>query len=173
MKINYIGNDIAVTDAIKSYVEKRLEKIEKFFSKEIEVDVNFRVQGDMRGVQIAIITGKKRFRAITEHVDLYAAIDKTVDVLNGQITKEKEKNETFERGKPEIKDDFEEELEITNEIIKRVEFDVKPLTPEDAKLILGDSRDVFMVFVNSNTGKTNVLFKLKDGKNYGLIEPEL
>ena len=30
----------------------------------------------------------------------------------------------------------------------------------------------FLTFINVDTGKVNVIFKLKDGKNYGLVEPE-
>ena len=30
----------------------------------------------------------------------------------------------------------------------------------------------FITFINVETGKVNVIHKLKDGKNYGLIEPE-
>ena len=50
---------------------------------------------------------------------------------------------------------------------------IKPLTPEDAKLELkGKPRNSFLVFINIETGKVNVIYKLKDGKNYGLVEPE-
>lgn len=175
MKINYIGNDIKPTEAIMAYVEKKLEKLEKFFEKEMEVDVNFRVQGDMQGVHITVIVGKNRFRAITEDIELYEAIDKTVDVLAGQITKSKGIKEA--RRREDIVENFEEELNEDdytpeNEIIKFVNFDPKPMDPEDAKLMLKDSTDVFLTFINARTEKTNVIFKLKDGKNFGLIEPE-
>lgn len=173
MKINYIGNDIKPTDAIKAYVEKRVEKLEKYFDQEIEIDVNFRVQGDVQGVHMTVIAGKNRYRAITEDTELYEAVDKTVDVLVGQITKSKGIKEARRREKvQEVQENFEEEFAPENEIIKFVNFDAKPLDPEDAKMILKDSTDVFLTFINARTEKTNVIFKLKDGKNFGLIEPE-
>lgn len=175
MKINYLGNDIKPTDAIKAYVEKRVEKLEKFFEKDIELDVNFRVQGDTQGVSMTVISGKDRFRAITEDNELYEAIDRTVDVLAGQITKAKGIKESKRREKAEdVNADLDEDFDFDpeDEIIKFANFDAKPLDPEDAKLLLKDSTDVFLVFVNSRTEKTNVIFKLKDGKNFGLIEPE-
>ena len=47
------------------------------------------------------------------------------------------------------------------------------MTPEDAKLKLQERpTQMFLTFVNVETGKVNVIHKLKDGKNYGLIEPE-
>lgn len=175
MKINYLGNDIKPTEAIMQYVEKRLEKINKYFEKEIEVDVNFRVQGIMQGVQITVIVGKEKYRAITEDLELYEAVDKTVDILVMQITKRKEKREAKRREEVEIEEAEEveniEEHIPENEIIKFATFDPKPIDPEDAKLILKDSTDIFLTFVNAKTEKTNVIFKLKDGKNFGLIEP--
>ena len=47
------------------------------------------------------------------------------------------------------------------------------MTPEDAKLKLQEKMNQqFLTFVNVETGKVNVIHKLKDGKNFGLIEPE-
>ena len=45
--------------------------------------------------------------------------------------------------------------------------------PEDAKLEL-QARPThnFLAFINVETNKVNVIYKLKDGKNYGLVEPE-
>ena len=67
----------------------------------------------------------------------------------------------------------EKEEEIENEIVKTLFYDVKPVSPEDAKLILQEEpQNKFLAFVNVETGKVNVMYKLKDGKNFGLVEPE-
>ena len=47
------------------------------------------------------------------------------------------------------------------------------MAPEDAKLVLQDKpRDNFLPFINIDTGKVNVIYRLKDGRNFGLVEPE-
>ena len=46
------------------------------------------------------------------------------------------------------------------------------MAPEDAKLKLQENRDLIFTFINIETNKVNVIFRLKDGKNYGLVEPE-
>jgi len=52
-------------------------------------------------------------------------------------------------------------------------YSVKPMSPEDAILKLQEKPSYeFLTFVNVDTGKVNVMFKLKDGKNYGIVEPE-
>ena len=67
-----------------------------------------------------------------------------------------------------------EEVVIENEIIKTIYYDIKPMTPEDAKLKLQEKpQDRFITFINQETNKVNVLFKLKDSKNFGLLEPEV
>ena len=65
------------------------------------------------------------------------------------------------------------EVAIEDEIIKTMYYDLKPMHPEDAKLKLQEKpANQFLVYVDIDTQKVNVLFKLKDGKNYGLVEPE-
>ena len=67
----------------------------------------------------------------------------------------------------------EEEHEIEDEIVKTMYYSIKPMGAEDAKLLLSDQpQNRFLTFVNIETGKVNVIYKLKDNKNYGLIEPE-
>ena len=63
--------------------------------------------------------------------------------------------------------------ELTNEIIKTSYYEIKPMLPEDAVLKLQEKpTHNFLTFINVETGKVNVIHKLKDGKNYGLVEPE-
>ena len=63
--------------------------------------------------------------------------------------------------------------EISNEIIKTSYYEIKPITPEDAVLKLQEKpTHNFLTFINVDTGKVNVVHKLKDGMNYGLVEPE-
>ena len=63
--------------------------------------------------------------------------------------------------------------EVENEIIKTSYYEIKPMLPEDAVLKLQEKpTHNFLAFINVETGKVNVVHKLKDGKNYGLVEPE-
>ncbi len=66
------------------------------------------------------------------------------------------------------------EVEPENEIIKTVYYNLKPITPEDAMLKLQERpTDKFVTFINSETNKVNVLFRLKDSKNFGIVEPDV
>lgn len=118
---------------------------------------------------------RRKYRAVTEDKDLYASIDKDIDILEGQIRKMKTKKEKMMREGSlktmEVSDD--KIAEISNEIIKTSYYEIKPITPEDAVLELKEKpTHNFLTFINVETGKVNVIHKLKDGKNYGLVEPE-
>jgi hypothetical protein len=67
----------------------------------------------------------------------------------------------------------EEEKQIEDEVIKNLYYDIRPISIEDAKIKLNERKNnIFLTFVNVDTGKVNVIFKLKDSNNYGIVEPE-
>ncbi|MCL2383634.1 MAG: ribosome-associated translation inhibitor RaiA [Oscillospiraceae bacterium] len=173
--IKITGKDLKATDAIKEYVEKKIERLEKYFGEDFDVAVVIRAE---KGEQIAEITVKAKeniYRAVTAHRDMYASIDKDIDILEGQIRKVKTKKDKANK-EDSIKTMMtpnETAVEVENEIIKTLYYDLKPITPEDALLKLQENPVAkFLTFINQDTNKVNVVYKLKDSKNYGLVEPE-
>ncbi len=173
MKINVLGKEIEVTEAINSYVEKKLGRIDKYF-EDATADVTLKVQKNEQIAEIYVTAKGEKYRAVTEDKDLYAAIDKDIDILEGQIRKTKTKKEKMMRDSTLKVLEVEKEVpEIKDEIVKTSYYEIKPITPEDAMLELqGKPTHTFLAFINVETGKVNVIHKLKDGKNYGLVEPE-
>ena len=174
MNITISGKDLKATEAIKDYAEKKMERLTKYFGEEFDVNLTIKTE---KTEQIADISVKARtdiYRAVTAHKDLYASIDKDIDILEGQVRKMKTRKEKANK-EDTIKNLTLDtsEPEIENEIIKTVYYELKPMTPEDAMLKLEEKPgDRFITFVNSETSKVNVLFKMKDNKNFGLVEPE-
>lgn len=174
MKIKIVGKELKVTEAMNDYVEKKLERIQKYFN-ELEAEVTLRTEKNEQIAEIAINAKGERYRAVTEDKDLYASIDKDIDILEGQIRKNKAKKEKMMRDASlkTMAVEGEKQAEIINEIIKTSYYEIKPITPEDAKLKLQEKPSHnFLVFINVETGKVNAIHRLKDGKNYGLVEPE-
>lgn len=174
MNITISGKDLKATEAIKDYAEKKMERLVKYFGEDFDVNLTIRTQREEQIAEISVKAKTDTYRAVTAHKDLYASIDKDVDILEGQIRKSKTRKEKANR------EDSIKNLTLNvkvaeeeNEIIKTVYYDLKPMTPEDAILKLQEKpADRFITFVNSETNKVNVLFKMKDNKNYGLVEPE-
>ena len=93
MNITITGKDLKATDAIKEYIEKKAERLVKYFGDEFEVNATIKTEGSEQVAQIDVKMGTDRFRAVTAHRDLYASIDKDIDILEGQIRKMKTKKD--------------------------------------------------------------------------------
>ena len=174
MQIKITGKELKVTEAINDYVERKMDRIAKYFDN-AEADVTIRVEKNVQIAEIKVSANGEMFRAVTEDKDLYASIDKDVDILEGQIRKMKTKKDKQNMTESiRLKEENRsEENEITDEIVKTIYYTIKPMGPEDAKLLLEDQpQNKFLTFVNIETGKVNVIYRLKDNKNYGLVEPE-
>lgn len=174
MIIKITGKELKITEAINDYVERKLDRIDKYF-EDAEAEVTLKTEKNEQIAEIYVIAGGSKYRAVTEDKDMYASIDKDIDILEGQIRKSKTKKEKMMKDASiknmEVETDFVKE--IKDEIIKTSYYDIKPMLPEDAVLKLQEKpTHNFLPFINVETGKVNVVHKLKDGKNYGLVEPE-
>ena len=177
MKIKITGKELKATEAIKDYLEKKSVRLQKYSEEEIDVQATIKTEGINQVAEISAVINGDIYRAVTENKDLYASIDKDIDILEGQIRKTKAKREK-QTMSGSIKDIAEisfgaDDHKVENEILKTTYYDVKPMSSEDAKLVLAEKKDSFLVFTNIDTEKVNVIFKLKDGKNFGLVEPEV
>lgn len=180
MNITITGKELKATDAIKDYVAKKLTRIEKYFGEEANIDVTVTIKKENVTSEIAemyVSVKGASYKAVTEDKDLYASIDKDIDILEGQIRKTKAKREKMQKD-ASIKqmniNGIAEENGIEDEIVKSISYELKPISVEDAKLKLAERKgNIFYTFVNVDTGKVNVIFKLKDTNNYGLVEPEV
>ena len=174
MKIKITGKELKITEAINDYVEKKLDRVDKYF-EEAEAEVTLRTEKNAQIAEIYVTANGEKYRAVTEDKDMYASIDKDIDILEGQIRKMKTKRDKLMKEASIKNMEFVEEkiTEIKDQVIKTSYYEIKPITPEDAVLKLQEMpTHNFLTFINVETGKVNVIHKLKDGKNYGLVEPE-
>lgn len=175
MNIKITGKDLKATEAIKNYIDSKTDRIQKYFEEELDLYVTIKKEGEDQVAEMQVSAMGETFRAVTASRDLYASIDKDVDILEGQIRKMKTKKDKQNMTESiRLKEENRsEETEITDEIVKTIYYPIKPMGPEDAKLLLEDQpQNKFLTFVNIETGKVNVIYRLKDNKNYGLVEPE-
>lgn len=176
MNIKITGKDLKATDAIKDYVEKKVERLVKYFGEDFDVTATIKCEKNEQIAEMLVSVQTDTYKAVTAHKDLYAAIDKDIDILEGQIRKTKTKRDKMNK-EDSIK---QKELlnlgntkEIENEVIKTLYYEAKPMSIEDAILKLQEKpQDIFYTFINIDTNKVNVIFKLKNSKNYGIVEPE-
>ena len=174
MEIKVLGKEIKVTEAIKDYVERKLDRVDKYFENS-SAEVTIRAEKNEQIAEVLVTANGEKYRAEAEEKDLYASIDKVIDILEGQIRKTKTKKEKMMREGTlkDINQNISNEHEIVNEILKYGYYEIKPLAQEDAILKLQERpTHNFLPFIDIETGKVCVIYKLKDGKNYGIVEPE-
>lgn len=183
MNYNIRGENIEVTSPIRDYVEKKINKLERYFDTppNSEVHVNLSVYNEEQQIEVTIPMTNLLLRAEVQHTDLYAAIDQVVDKLERQIRKHKTKvNRKFKQeGSPkhifaelekEASDAIREAESDEIDIVRIKRFDLKPMDSEEAVLQMDMLGHSFFVFTNAVSNNTNVVYRRKDGK-YGLIEP--
>lgn len=176
MNLNITGKDFEVTDAIRDYIDEKVGKLSKYIGDEFDATATLKIEGNEQVAEIRITFGGDVIKAVTASKDLYSSVDKDIDILEGQIRKIKTKNDRqnmTDTIRFQNAQDAHDDLEPEGEIIKTIYYSIKPLTPEDAKLLLEeDVKNKFLPFINVDTNKVNVIYKLKDGKNFGILEPE-
>lgn len=174
MRYNIRGEKVEITSSIKSYIEDKIGKLDKYFenSENLDANVVIKVRGKEQKIEITIPALHYTLRSEESHDDLYAAIDLTVDKLERQIRKNKTKiNSRIKRNviqnfEMDLEDNFEEDNSM---VLKRKKIDMKPMDEEEAILQMNMLGHSFFVFKNVDTDSICVLYLRKDG-NYGIIE---
>lgn len=174
MRITISGRNIDLTDGLKSAVEEKLSKLEKYFTPETELYVTLSVEKERQKIEVTIPVKGNIIRAEQVSNDMYVSIDLVEEVIERQLKKYKNKlvaskqNESYFR-KEFIDHESDEDEEVR--IIRTKKFGIKPMYPEDACVQMELLGHDFFVFRNAETEEVNVVYKRK-GNTYGLIEPE-
>ena len=91
MQINVSGHHVEVTDSLRSYVNTKLDRLERHFDKIIHMNVILSVEKQRQKAESTIRISGGEVYADAESEDLYAAIDMLADKLDRQLLKHKEK----------------------------------------------------------------------------------
>ena len=156
MRYTITGRNIEVTPGLKAAVEKKIGKLEHFFTPDTEVIVALSAQKDQQKIEVTI--------------------DMVEEIIERQIRRYKKKlidkkQAAIAFSQAFIEDEEDTAYEDDIQIVKTKKFAMKPVNPEEACLQMEMLGHNFFVFLNSETEQVNVVYKRKNG-TYGLIEPE-
>ena len=174
MKINIACRKMELTQGLKDYAERKVEKLEKFFDH-AEAKFVFSVEKDRQKAELTIYNKDTIYRVETVTDDMYTAIDKAISGIERQIRKNKTRLEKRLRSGAldayniPAEEDVAEEKEFS--IVKKKVFSVKPMSQEEAVLQMNLLQHEFFVFQDASSEKYSIVYKRKDG-DYGLIELE-
>ncbi len=178
MQVVVKGKNLEVTDALRSYTESKLAKIEKFLKgeKEVLAEVLLRTEREQHIAELTLDLRGLILRGEGKTTDMYASIDEGVERIERQFAKFKAKIQQRMQG-PKISEvpiegsSQAEVLEEAPRIVKTKRFAFKPMDAEEAAMQMEMLGHDFFVFSNGATEEVNVIYKRRDG-NYGLIEPD-
>ncbi|NLD18938.1 MAG: ribosome-associated translation inhibitor RaiA [Clostridiales bacterium] len=172
MKVNITGKSYSPSDKLKETIEKKFEKLDKYFSNEIIGNVmTIREKGGYK-VEATINAKGTIFRAEVKAEDPYDAVDRVIEKLSTQMSRFKTKLQKKYKGNKEIVftdlPAFEEEQEDIH-IVKRKKFELEPMMVDEAIVQMELLAHNFYVFLNMETDSVNVVYKRNDN-DYGVLE---
>ena len=176
--MNFIisGKNIDVTPGLKSCIEQKLGKLERYFTPETEIIVTLSVEKERQKIEVTIPVKGHIIRSEQSSHDMYVSIDLVEEVIERQLRKYKNKLVARNQEGSNFKQEFFESEDTSSEddeikIIRTKRFGIKPMFPEDACIQMDLLGHDFYVFFNAETEEVNVVYKRKNG-TFGLIEPE-
>ncbi len=174
MNLVISGKNLDITEGLRSAVEEKISKLERYFTDSTEVHVTLSTEKNRQKIEITIPMKGSIIRAEEVSNDMYVSIDLVEEVIERQLRKYKNKlidkaQNATQLNQAFIEEEVYDEEEI--EIIRSKKFAMKPMDPEEACVQMELLGHNFFVFRNSETEEVNVVYKRK-GNTYGLIEPE-
>ncbi len=175
MLLNIIGRNLNAGDDLKNVIEKKFEKLDKYFSDDIEANVVLSQEKGRQKMEATINAKGIIFRAEETSGDFFDSVDKVADKLSAQMSKFKGKIRNKYKDNKSIKfeafgtalDEEEEEINV----VKRKKFTLEPMTVDEAIVQMEMLQHTFFIFLNVETDSVNLVYRRNDN-NYGLLETE-
>ena len=160
MKFIILGKNIEVTPGLKSAVEDKIGKLEKYFSPDTEVHVTLSVEKERQKIEVTIPVKGSIIRSEQVSNDMYVSIDLVEEIIERQLKKYKtritDRHHSADNFKKEfLENDYMDDEEI--KIVRTKKFDIKPMYPEDACMQMDLLGHGFYVFINAETDQVNVV----------------
>lgn len=171
MKMTITAKKMQIPQNFTEYAEKRLNsKLDKFFGEEADAKITMATHKNLIVIELTVDYNNMIYRAEQSAVDKEDALDAAIDKIIRQIRRnktrvEKKLKESAFQG---VYEDVVTESDY--EVIRHKKFVMHPMDVEEAILQMNLLGHTFFMFLNANTGETNVVYKRADGK-YAVLEP--
>jgi len=182
LEVTIRGRNMEVTDRLRAATEEKIGRLSRHHDGWEHAEVKFFEERNPRisakEVCEATLRGHGRIiRAKAASADALGSLDRVVDKLEHQIDKLKSRlisrshprRHQVDSGPPEVADSSEQLEGGPPRIVKTKQFDIKPMTPEEAALQMDVLGHDFYFFINADTGVAAVVYRRNDG-DVGLID---
>jgi len=172
MKIIITSKNFNASDHLKETIEKKFDKLNKYFSKDIVANVMVSSERGKQKLEATINASGMIFRAEEGAIDVYEAIDRVVEKLSTQMSRFKTKLQKKHKDNKEFSFTDIPEYEGEHEeikVVKTKKIELEPMSPEEAIMQMELLNHTFFVFLNIESDSINVVYKRKNN-DYGLLE---
>ena len=176
MKIEYTGRHIEVTPALKAHVDEHFRRISHLFDgKAIKAHVVIEVERNRHRSEIVVYWRNEVLTATTTLSDMYKSLSQSIAKIEKQALRLKDKvidksHRAKKVGELTSTAGTVRPAPAQPRIIADRRYHVKPMSAEEAALLL-DDKNQFLVFRSTDNQGISVIYKRKDG-NLGLIQPK-
>ena len=177
MEFEFTGRHIDITPAVEELVRKELGKLDRVLdSAPMRAHVTVSAEKHRKRTEIVVYWRDNVFTAVGENTDLSQSVAAAAVRVHKQGLRLKEKFHAKKRARQPagkvapVPGGTLEAAPNAPRIVAQRRYRVKPMTPEEAAMMLTDSDDQFIVFRDAETNRVGVLYNRTDG-NFGLIEP--
>lgn len=173
MKIEFVERNYDIGTKLKNLYQKKLDKLDRYFEDDAKARIVCSLQNKTYKLEVTITSKKRLFRAEVVGENMYENIDSALPKIERQIIKcskrERDlfKKSAFELANLEFLTEVPEEKEKS--IYKTKQFDLVPMTIEEAILNMEMVGHQFYVFLNAQNNRVCVLYTRADG-DLGVIQ---
>jgi putative sigma-54 modulation protein len=182
MEVRFVTRNVEVPDELKEYMEKKLGKLEKFFDRILDTQVEISFNRGMHVVEITSDVNGVIMRGEDYAPDVRKAFDKGLKNIERQVKRHKSYLKDKARMKSHEDLTFniegflneispEQETTKKEDVVKVKKFPLRPMSSEEAAMqmdLLGHS---FFMFKDAENGSISVIYRRKDG-GFGILVPE-
>ena len=190
MQLTVHGRHLEVTDWIRQYIDKKVNRLERYLPQIQEMRAELtqsetRAAADRYRAQITVWANGQILRAEESTSDIFASIDAVIDKMANQLQRFKGRRYESRRRasaaasmEAELNaltpaaEDEEPETGLDGAIIRHKQFVIEPMNEEEALEQMEMLGHDFFVFFNPDVNAVNVIYRRRDG-NYGVLQPKL
>jgi len=179
MQITTTFRHLDPSDALKSYAEEKLERVNKYIDEPVVAQVFMTVEKIRHCAEVTITAKGITIKASEETNDMYSAIDAVVDKIERQLRRYKERIKKHKPASESLARQVKKTVVAAESIDQQQEpvvirtntFSIKPMSVDEAVMQMDLLHKDFLFFTDAVTDSISVVYRRKDG-NYGLIEPQ-
>ncbi|HMZ55808.1 MAG TPA: ribosome-associated translation inhibitor RaiA [Nitrospira sp.] len=171
MRLMITGRHVAVTPALRDYIETRMERLDRYGLKLGTLQILLSLEKFHHVAEVVGVVQGRRLQAKTSTEEMYASIDEVVDKLGAQLRKLKERKVNHKVGDvARVRAVAKKAPRAENNGLDVVRPKLEFLTLEEAVETFSGSKLGLLMFVNALSGTIQVLQRLPNGR-LSLIDP--